>query len=85
MAMQRLSSSHSNTRSFEEGKGGINAQVCATRPPRNFFATNVPDPPYWTLNSYFGVFLFALLLHESWCKMGRIGAINAQFRAMKSC
>src|SRR6185437_11950113 len=31
----------------------INAQVCAIKSHWNFFATNAPDPPHWTLNSCF--------------------------------
>ena len=29
-----------------------------------FFTTNAPDPPYWTLNSCFGVF------HSVWVHLG---------------
>ena len=36
--------------------GTINAKVFATKSHRNFFATNTPDPPHWTLNSCFGSF-----------------------------
>jgi hypothetical protein len=49
-----------------------------------FFATNAPDQPHWTPNSCFGVFQTVSLLHELWCKMGRIGDINLEVRAMKS-
>jgi hypothetical protein len=31
-------------------------------------------------NSYFGLFRTVWLLHESWCKTGQTGAINAQVR-----
>ena len=34
----------------------INWQVCAIKLHRKFFATNAPDPPHWTLNSWFGAF-----------------------------
>jgi hypothetical protein len=49
------------------------------------FATNPPDPPHWTPNSYFRAFRTILLLHEVWCKTGQTTAINAQVRATKSC
>jgi hypothetical protein len=45
-----------------------------------FLATNAPDPLYWTQNSCFGAFQTVSLLHESQCKTGRTGAINAQVR-----
>ena len=42
-----------------------------------FFATNAPDPPHWTLNSSIGSFRivmahfgFVSLLHETRCKTG---------------
>jgi hypothetical protein len=45
-----------------------------------FFTTNAPDPILWTLNSCFCAFQTVSLLHESRCKTGRTGAINAQVR-----
>jgi hypothetical protein len=45
-----------------------------------FFATNVPDPLDWTQNLCFGAFRTVSLWHESRCKTGRTGAINAQVR-----
>jgi hypothetical protein len=47
------------------------------------FTTNAPDPLHWTQNSYFQAFRTFSLLHESRCKTGRIGAINAQVRYTK--
>jgi hypothetical protein len=44
------------------------------------FATNAADPLHWTQNTYFGAFRTISLLHESRCKTGRTGAINAQVR-----
>ena len=44
----------------------------------NFFATNAPDPPHWTLNSCFGVF------HCVWVHLGsfrncmKLGAIRGE-------
>ena len=41
-----------------------------------FFSTNAPNPPHWTLNSYFGasrsvwVHLAITLIHETRCKTG---------------
>ena len=40
--------------------GRTSAKVCAKKSRRNFFATNAPDPPHWTLNSRFGVFWYNL-------------------------
>jgi hypothetical protein len=45
-----------------------------------FFATNAADPFHWTQNSCYGAFRAISLLHESRCKTGRTGAINAQIR-----
>jgi hypothetical protein len=50
-----------------------------------YFATDTPDPLYWTQNSCFGAFRTVSLLHESRCKTGRTGAINAQVRYTKLC
>src|SRR6185437_3225225 len=54
-----------------------------------FFATNAPDPPHWTLNLkcwcvsyYFGAFGTVWLPYETRCKTGRTGA---KVRATKSC
>jgi hypothetical protein len=48
-----------------------------------FFATNAPDPLNLTQDLCFGAFRTVSLLHESRCKTGRTGAINAQVRKMK--
>ena len=40
--------------------GAITGQVCAMKSHRKIFATNTPDPPHWTLNSWFGA------LHSVW-------------------
>ena len=34
--------------------GAIIAKVRATKSHRDFFSTNAPNPPHWTLNSCFG-------------------------------
>ena len=56
-----------------------------------FFATNAPDPPHWTQNSYFGAFrsvwvhlgpFHCFLIVGS--KTGRTVAINAKVRATES-
>jgi hypothetical protein len=49
-----------------------------------FFAMNTCDPLHWTQHLCFGTFRTVSLLHESRCKTGRTGAINAQVRKMKS-
>ena len=36
----------------------------------DFFATNTPDPPHWTLNSCFGVF------HTVWVHLGLLGCLK---------
>ena len=52
---------------------------------------NAPDLHHWTQNSCFGEFLFRLgafrtvsLLHETRCKMGKSGAVNAKVHATMS-
>ena len=40
------------------------AKVRAPKSRRNFFATNAPNPPHWTLNSAFGA------LHSVWVHLG---------------
>ena len=44
--------------------GAINGQVCDMKSHRKFFATKEPDPPHWTLNSWFGAF------HSVWVHFG---------------
>ena len=44
--------------------GAINGQVCAMKSHHKFFTTNAPDPPHWTLNSWFGAF------HSVWVHFG---------------
>jgi hypothetical protein len=45
-----------------------------------FFATNAPDPAYWSLDSCFAASGTVPLLHELRCKSCRTGVINAQVR-----
>jgi hypothetical protein len=42
--------------------------------------TNAPDPLHWTQNSCLRAFQTIPLLHESWCKTSKAGAINTQVR-----
>jgi hypothetical protein len=49
-----------------------------------FFATNPPNPLHLTKNPCFAVFRTISLVHESRCKTGRTGAINAKVRKTKS-
>jgi hypothetical protein len=44
------------------------------------FPTNAPDPLHWTQNPCFRAFRTVSFLHESRCKTGRHGAINAKVR-----
>jgi hypothetical protein len=48
-----------------------------------FFATDAPDPLHLTQNSCFWAFRMMSLLHESRCKTGRTGGINAKVRKTK--
>ena len=41
--------------------GRTSAKVPATKSSRIVFATNAPNPPYWTLNSCFGAFCTVLV------------------------
>ena len=64
--------------------GRTSEKVGATKSRRNFFATNAPDRPHWTLNSCFVAFRIIwdrLVALQNWCKMGRT---NAKVRATKS-
>src|SRR6185312_13819409 len=38
------------------GSGAFVAKCSCHEVASEFFATNAPDPPHWTLNSYFGAF-----------------------------
>ena len=44
--------------------GAINGQVCAMKSHQKIFTTNAPDPPHWTLSSWFGAF------HSDWVHFG---------------
>ena len=44
--------------------GATKEQVCAMKSHRKFFATNAPDPPHWTINSWYGAF------HSVWVHFG---------------
>jgi hypothetical protein len=48
-----------------------------------FFATDALDPLHLTQNTCFWAFWTILLLHESRCKTGRTGGINAKVRKTK--
>jgi hypothetical protein len=37
---------------------------------------------FWCISQCLGAFGIILLLHETWCKMGRTGAIKVKFRAL---
>src|SRR4026209_2910936 len=43
-----------------------------------FFATNAPDPPHWTLNSCFGVFRTILVHFEPFGCLTKLGAKRAE-------
>ena len=44
-----------------------------------------PNLMFWSISYHLGVFRTVSLLHETRCKTGRTGAINAKVRATKSC
>ena len=56
----------------------INAQVCAIKSRWNFFATNAPDPPHWTLNSCFCVFRSVWVHFESFHYYLKLSAKQAE-------
>ena len=43
-----------------------------------FFATNAPDPPHWTLNSCFGAFRTILVHFEPFGCLTKLGAKRAE-------
>jgi hypothetical protein len=43
-----------------------------------------PNLMFWCVSYHLGAFGTVSLLHETWCKKGRTGAINAKVRATKS-
>jgi len=43
-----------------------------------------PNLMFWCVSTWLGVFSNISLLHETWCKTGWTGAINAQVHTMKS-
>src|SRR6185312_14317886 len=44
-----------------------------------------PRLMFWCISFHSGAFWTVSLLHETWCKMRRTGAINAKVRATMSC
>ena len=58
------------------GSGAFVAKSLCHEVSSEFFTTNAPNPPHWTLNSCFGAFhsfgciCQCSLLHETWCKIG---------------
>ena len=50
--------------------GRTSAKVCATKSRWNFFATNAPNPPHWTLNSCFVAF------RTIWVHLGPFGCLT---------
>ena len=48
-----------------------------------FFATNAPDPPHWTLNFCLDAFGTVPLVYDTRLKMGRTVVINAKVQATK--
>ena len=54
--------------------GAINAKVSAMKLRWNFFATNAPHPPHWTLNSCFVVFCSVWMHLGPFCYCMKLGA-----------
>ena len=52
------------------GSGGFVAKSLCHEVASEFFATNAPDPPHWTLNSSFGEF------HTIWVHLGPFGCLT---------
>jgi len=53
--------------------GRTSAKVRATKSSRIFFATNAPNPPYWTLNSCFGAFCTVLVHLQPFGCLAKLG------------
>jgi hypothetical protein len=58
--------------------GAINAKVRATNVLLEFFATNAPDPHYWTLNSCFSAFLSVRVHLGPFCYCTKLAAKRAK-------
>ena len=54
------------------------AKVHATKSRRNFFLTNAPDPPHWTLNWRFGVFCTIWVHSGPFGSLTNLGAKRAE-------
>jgi hypothetical protein len=71
--------------------GAINAKVRAMKSCRNFSQghsrSTISDPKlmFWCVSFRLGAFGTISLLHETWGKMRRTGAINVIVYATKSC
>jgi len=53
--------------------GRTSAKVRATKSSRIVFATNAPNPPYWTLNSCFGAFCTVLVHLQPFGCLAKLG------------
>ena len=63
-------------------------QRCLVRIFRNECSQSTPLDPklmFWCVSFRSGAFWTVSLLHETWCKTRRTGAINAKVRATMSC
>ena len=58
--------------------GRTSAKVRATKSRRNFFTTNPPDPPHWTLNWRFGAFRIIWVHLGPFCCLTQLGAKRAE-------
>ena len=58
--------------------GWTSAKVRATKSRRNFFATNTPDPPHWTLNWCFGAFCTIWVHLSPFGCLTKLGAKHAE-------
>ena len=54
------------------------AKVRATKSRRNFFATNTPDPPHWTLNWCFGAFQTIWVHSQPFGCLAKLGTKRAE-------
>ena len=71
--------------------GAIKAKVRAMMSCYNFYNEHSQSTPldpklmFWCVSFHLGAFGAVLLLHETCCKTGQTGEINAKVRAIKSC
>ena len=66
------------TRNSVQNGLNINGQVCTMKSHRKFFATNTPDPPHWTLNSWLRAFHSVLVYFGLFRYCTKVDAMRAE-------